>query len=477
MDAAHYDAIVIGGGPGGYTAAIRLSQLGKRTLTVEKESLGGVCLNWGCIPSKALISTAALVERMRHAGEMGVAVAEPVVDFARTQAWKDGIVAKLTGSVGTLIRGNGGDVVMGTARLVSPREIEVARNDGGTARYTADADVIATGARVATIPGFQPDGERILTAREAVSLTSVPASLLVVGGGVIGMELGMMYQRLGTRVTVVEATDALLPGVDADLVRVVERRFRSRGGVVMTGAKAASWEARGGLAAVTVDVGGETTVVEAERVLVSVGFAPNTRGLGLEAAGVALDERGHVRVDGQMRTSVPGVFAIGDVAGPPYLAHKGFKEGEIVADVIAGRHVFRDWVAMPAAIFTDPEIATVGLSEAEAKARGIDYRVGRFPFSALGRAMSLGETDGFVKVLADDDRILGVHVVGPEASEMLGEGALALEMMAAAEDVALTVHAHPTLSEGLHEAFKHALGEAVHIMNRPRRPAAAVSVG
>jgi dihydrolipoamide dehydrogenase len=471
MDATHYDAIVIGGGPGGYTAAIRLSQLGRRTLTVERESLGGVCLNWGCIPSKALISTASLVERMRHAGEMGIGGLEPTVDFARTQAWKDGIVSKLTGSVGTLIRGNGGDVVMGTARLVSPREIEVALRDGGTARYTADAVVVATGARVATIPGFAPDGERILTAREAVSLQSVPASLAVIGGGVIGMELGMMYQRLGSRVTVIEATDALLPGVDADLVRVVERRFRARGGAILTGAKAASWEARGGLAAVTVVQGTERSVVEAEKVLVSVGFAPNTAGLGLEAAGVALDERGHVRVDGQMRTNVPGVYAVGDVAGPPYLAHKGFKEGEIVAEVIAGHTVFRDWMAMPAAIFTDPEIATVGLSEAQAKAQGLEYRVGRFPFSALGRAMSLGETDGFIKVLADGERILGIHIVGPEASELIGEGGLALEMMSAAEDVALTVHAHPTLSEGLHEAFKHLLGEAVHIMNRPRRPA------
>ncbi|HEV2148561.1 MAG TPA: dihydrolipoyl dehydrogenase [Longimicrobiaceae bacterium] len=470
MEARVYDAVVIGGGPGGYTAAIRLAQLGKSVLCVERESLGGVCLNWGCIPSKALISAAGLVERIREAETMGIRVGAPEVDFARTQAWKDGIVARLTGSVATLIRGNGGEVAPGTARLVGPSTVEVRTADGAVERYEArDAVVVATGARLASIPGFEADGERIITAREAVSLGEVPRSLVVIGGGVIGMELGMMYQRLGTSVAVVEVTEGLLPGVDADLVRVVERRFRRRGGEVLTGARALGWEPRDGAAAVTVEHGGGTRVLEAERVLVSVGFQPNVRGLGLEEVGVRLDARGHVATDDRMRSSVPGIYAVGDVAGGPYLAHKAFREAEVAAEVIAGRNVRRDVYALPAAIFTDPEIAVVGMTEAEARREGRVVKVGRFPFAASGRAMSLGDTDGFVKVVADEERLLGVGIVGPEASELVAEAAFALEMVAAAEDVALTIHPHPTLSEGVMEAFKHALGEAVHVMNR--RPA------
>ncbi|HLL45126.1 MAG TPA: dihydrolipoyl dehydrogenase [Longimicrobiaceae bacterium] len=479
MEARVYDAIVIGGGPGGYTAAIRLAQLGKSVLCVEREDLGGVCLNWGCIPSKALISAAGLVERIREADVMGIQAGEPVVDFARTQEWKAGIVARLTGSVGTLIRGNGGEVAYGAARVAGPRLVEVRAADGTTGRCEArEAVVVATGARLASLPGFEPDGERVITAREAVSLTRVPRSLVVIGGGVIGMELGMMYQKLGTRVTVVEVTEGLLPGVDPDLTRVVERRFRRRGGEALTGARALGWEPRGDGAAVTVEHGGETRVLEGERVLVSVGFRPNAGGLGLEEAGVRLDPRGHVAVDERMRTSVPWIYAVGDVAGGPYLAHKAFREAEIAAEVIAGRTVKRDWYALPAAIFTDPEIATVGMTEAQARAEGREVRVGRFPFTASGRAMSLRETDGFVKVVADGERLLGVGIVGPEASELVGEAALALEMVAAAEDVALTIHPHPTLSEGVMEAFKHALGEAVHVMNRrPARREAPALVG
>jgi dihydrolipoyl dehydrogenase len=477
MNAKEFDAIVIGGGPGGYTAAIRLAQLGKRTLAVEKESWGGVCLNWGCIPSKALIHAAGLVEKIRRAEAMGIRVGEPSIDFAATQAWKDGIVERLTTNVATLIRGNGGETVRGTARLVDARTVDVAGEDGTVERYTArEAVVIATGARLSSLPGFEPDGERVITARQAVSLRDVPESLLVIGGGVIGLELGMMYQRLGTRLTVVELTDALLPGVDADLVRVVERRLTARGGEVLTRAKALGWTERGGKAAVTVEHGGETRVIEADRVLVAVGFRPSVEGLGLAEVGVRLDARGHVAVDDRMRTSVPGVYAVGDVTGAPYLAHKAFREAELAAEVIAGRNVRRDWYALPAAIFTDPEVAVVGMSEAEARARGGEVKVGKFPFSASGRAMSLGESDGFIKVIADEERVLGVGIAGPEASELIAEAAFGMEMVASAEDFALTIHTHPTLSEGVMEAFKHALGEAVHIMNRPaRKPALAAA--
>jgi dihydrolipoamide dehydrogenase len=477
MNASEYGAIVIGGGPGGYTAAIRLGQLGVRTLVVEKENVGGVCLNWGCIPSKALISAAGMMEKMRHADVMGIRVAKPTIDFVATQQWKAGIVQRLTGSVATLIRGNGGEIAAGTARLVGPDAVEIAAADGSTRRVTArKAVVIATGARVATLPGFEPDGERILTAREAVDLTAVPRSLAIIGGGVIGMELGMMYQRLGTRVTVVEVAGQLLPGTDPDLVRVVERRFKARGGEVLTDARAQGWQPRGDGVALTVRHADAEKMIEAEKVLVSVGFRPITDGLGLDALGVRLDEQGHVAVDRQYHTSVPGVYAVGDVTGGPYLAHKAFKEAEIAAEVIAGHRVSRDWYALPAAIFTDPEIAVVGMTEAEARAAGHQVRIGRFPFSASGRALALGENEGVVKVVADDERLLGVGIAGPEASELIGEAALALEMVAAAEDVALTIHPHPTLSEGVMEAFKHAVGEAIHIANRKPRAAPAQPV-
>jgi dihydrolipoamide dehydrogenase len=281
----------------------------------------------------------------------------------------------------------------------------------------------------------------------------------------------MMYQRVGAAVTVVEATEGLLPGIDRDLVRVVEKRFTRRGGRVLTGARAVEWEPAGEGARVRVFAGGAEEWLEADRVLVSVGFRPNTAGLGLQTVGVALDDRGHVVVDRSYRTSVPGVYAIGDVTGGPYLAHKAFREAEIAAEVIVGRRVARDWYALPAAIFTDPEIAVVGLSEEQARRDGHDLTVGRFPFSALGRALSIGDTDGFVKVITTADRLLGVGVVGPEASELIAASTFALEMVAAPEDLALTIHTHPTLSEAVHEAVKHALGEAIHIRNRPGRAA------
>ena len=468
MDAKEYDAIVVGGGPGGYTAAIRLAQLGRRTLCVEKESFGGVCQNWGCIPSKALITAAGTFDRIKSAGTMGISAGEPTIDFAATQRWKGGIVQKLTSNVATLIRSNGGETVYGSARITDPHTVEVTAADGGATRHVArGAIVIGTGAGLASIPGFQADGKTVLTARDAVDLPAIPRSLLVIGGGVIGLELGMMYQRLGTRLTVVEVTDALLPGVDADVVRVVERKLRKRGAEVLTQARAVGWEPRGAGAAVTVDVGGERRVIEAEKVLVAVGFRPNTAGLGLEDAGVRLDERGHIAADERMETSVPGIFAVGDVTGGPYLAHKAFREAEVAAEVIAGRYARADWLALPAAIFTDPEIATAGIGETEAKRRGIGITVGKFPFGASGRAMSLNDTEGFIKIVSDGERVIGAQIVGPEASELIGEAAFALEMMASPEDVALTIHTHPTLSEGLMEAFKHALGEAVHIMNRP----------
>ena len=467
--ATEFEVIVIGGGPGGYVAAIRLGQLGVKTLCVEKESMGGVCLNWGCIPSKALIAAANLADKVRNAGHMGITVSDLEVDVAKMQVWKEGIVKKLTGGVTSLVKGNGGTIALGTATITGPNSVDVTAADGSKESYTASkAIIVATGTQMITIPGFEPDGDTVITAREAVSLQSAPESMLIIGGGVIGLELGMVYQKLGTKITVVELMDQLLPGTDLDLVRVVQKHLKKAGADVHLKSKAVKLEKSGGKAQVTIDTEGKEQVIEAEKVLVAVGFKPNSAGIGLENAGVKLDERGHLAVDEQLRTNVPSVFAIGDVAGMPYLAHKASKEGEIAAEVIAGHKAARDYRGMPAAIFTDPEIATVGLSEAEAKEQGKKVKIGKFPFAASGRAMAVSETDGFVKVIIDeaDHQLLGVAIVGPEASDLISESALALEMCAFAEDVALTVHPHPTLGEGVMEAFKHALGEAVHIMNR-----------
>lgn len=464
-----YEAIVIGGGPGGYAAAIRLGQLDVKTLCVEREAMGGVCLNWGCIPSKALISAANLADKVRNAGSMGITVRDLKIDVPKMQEWKEGIVKKLTGGVSMLVKNNGSDIVMGDAKIIDANTVEVAGSDGKSERYTASKGIIvATGTEVIHIPGFEPDGETVITAREAVSLQSAPNSMLLVGGGVIGLELGMVYQKLGTKVTVVELLDKLLPGTDKDLVRVVEKHLKADGAEVFLKSKAVSYQKTAGGARVTLDIQGEKKVIEVEKVLVAVGFRPNSKGIGLENVGAKLDDHGHILVNERMQTSAPSVYAIGDVSGPPYLAHKANKEGEIAAEVIAGHKSARDWQGMPAAIFTHPEIATVGLTEEQAKEQGRKYIVGKFNFAASGRAMSIGETDGFIKVLIDeeDHQLLGVGIVGPDASELIAETTFAMEMSAFAEDVALTVATHPTLGEGVMEAFKHSIGEAIHIMNR-----------
>jgi len=469
MNEKSYDAIVIGGGPGGYVAAIRLGQLGLKTLVVEKEYMGGVCLNWGCIPSKALIYAAGLAEKVKHAEAMGIRAKGVEVDVEKMQSWKDGIVKKLTSGVSSLVKGSGGAIVMGNARLTGVHTVLVEKADGKSESFVARKGiVIATGASPIEIPGFKPDGEVVVTAREAVSLRKAPRVLVLIGGGIIGMELGMVYQKLGTKVVAVEMLPRLLSGIDEDLVQVVEKRFVAAGGEVLLGARAKSAAVKSGRAAVEVDVGGKTRVIECDKVLVAVGFRPNSQNLGLEEFGVKTDERGHIAVDDQLRTSAAGVFAIGDVTGAPYLAHRAMKQGEIAAEVIAGRKSNADWRAMPSAVFTDPEIATVGLSESEAKTRGLAVKIGKFPFSASGRAMAVHETAGFIKTIIDADKgqVLGVGIVGPEASELIAEATLAIEMCAYAEDVGLTIHTHPTLSEALNESFRHALKEAIHIVNK-----------
>ncbi len=466
---AKLDVIVLGGGPGGYVCAIRLAQLGLAVACVEEAEVGGVCLNWGCIPSKALISTAHLYEKARTAAVQGLTFGEATVDPARMQDWKDGIVKKLTGGVRQLLKANGATLISGRGRLTGPRTVVVTGGDGATTELVAErAVVIATGSSTIEVPGFEFDGTRVIGAREAVSLRAVPRRLLVIGGGVIGLELGGVYQALGAELTVVELMPTLLPGVDPECVQVVERRLRKRGAAVLTRAKALAQRLTETGIAVDLELPDGPRSVEVDVVLVAVGMRPRSRDLGLEALGVAIDARGFVTTDERCATSVPGIFAIGDVSGPPMLAHKASKEGEICAEVIAGQPAAKDWAAIPGVVFTDPEIATVGLTEEQARAQGGAVHVGKFPFAALGRALSLRETEGFVKVVADaaTGRILGVHVVGPGASDLIGEAALAIETVTTVEDLALTIHPHPTLGEAVMEASAAALGRAIHVVNR-----------
>jgi len=471
MATKNFDAVVIGAGPGGYVAAIRLAQLGKKAALVDREELGGVCLNWGCIPSKALIAAANLVDDIRRAGERGILVGEPRVDLDKLRGFKDEVVKKMTGGVGFLEKGNGVEVIKGTARFVSAGAIEV-DGDGEKTRVEAPAFIVATGGRPIEIPGFKFDGKQVWSAREAVDIPSVPKRLVVIGGGIIGMELGTVYAKLGSQVTFLEALPQVLTGVDPEAVRLVTRNLKARGTTIHVSARAQGYESRRGELAVKTEVEGKPLEIPCDQILVAVGFRPTVEGLGLEPLGVKLTPRGFIEVSSAYRTSVPSIYAIGDIAGPPLLAHKASKEGEIAAEAIAGKKSVRDWVALPSGIFTDPEIAVVGLSEEEARQAGHDPVVGKFGFGALGRAVAIAHPEGFAKVIGDrtSKLLLGATLCGPDACDLVAEAALALEMGAYLEDVALTIHAHPTLPEAFMEACKAALGEAIHALNRPERP-------
>jgi dihydrolipoamide dehydrogenase len=464
-----YDVVVIGGGPGGYPCSIRLGQLKQKVLCVEKEEVGGVCLNWGCVPSKAVIATSHTYEKVKSGPSYGLLVDNPRIDANKLQDWKDGIVKRLTTGVKGLFRGNGVELLYGEARVTGPRTVTVKTREGTTETIEATkAIVIATGSSTIEIPTFKFDGQRVIGAKEAVSLREIPRRLLVIGGGIIGMELGGAYQRLGSELTVVEMLPNVLTGVDADVAAVVEKTYVRHGAKIYKSARALGYEVqKDGSVAVRVEIDGKSETLVTDKVIVAVGMRPNGAGIGLEELGVKV-EKGFVPTDNLGRTNVPGIYAIGDCSSMPMLAHKATKEGEVVAEVIAGHKAAKDWVAITAAIFTDPEIATVGLGEEQAKAKGIEVRIGKFPFSALGRAMAVNETDGFIKVVADKKthEILGFHIVGPSATDLISEGALALEMHAFLEDVGLTIHPHPTLGEGMMEASQNALGHAIHILNR-----------
>ncbi len=464
-------AVVIGAGPGGYVAAIRLAQHGIDTICVDEKFLGGVCLNVGCIPSKALITASKRYEQaLKHNAEMGVNATGVSVDMGQMQRWKNTVVNKLTTGVGGLFKGNGVKNVTGRARITSPSQVHVSGPDGETV-IDAKAIIVATGSRPIQIPGFEVDQVNVLDSTGALDLDHIPKRLVVIGGGYIGLELGSAYGRLGSKVTVVELADQLLPGFPKDLVRPVQRRMSSHGSEFLLGHKALGWSADtdGSLRVTVQDASGSPATVVADKILLTVGRRPNSEGLGLEELGVTMD-RGFVPVDNQMRTNIPGIFAIGDLVGNPMLAHKASAEAGVVADVIAGKNTVFDARCIPAVVFTDPEVATVGLSEAQAKSEGFSVKTGKYPFAGLGRALTTGETDGFVRVIADGDstEILGVEIVGPEASDLIAEAGLGIEMGALVDDIGLTIHAHPTLAEAVMEAAEAALGHCVHMVNRRR---------
>ncbi len=465
METSDYQAVVIGAGPGGYPAGIRLAQLGIKTLVIEREYWGGVCLNVGCIPSKALITAGKKYKEVQNLDILGITVpGTPTLDMGKLQAWKGSVVSKLTGGVSTLLKANGADMLFGNAHIPRPGVVEVETADGKVV-VNAEHIVIATGSRPIEIPGFSYADDRVMDSTKALDLDHVPEDLVVIGGGYIGLELGTMLSKVGSNVTVVEMQDNVLPGFDMDCVRLIKRRLKKNGIKVLTNAKALGWDEGDDKAVVRIETKSGVQEIPADRILVTVGRFPNSepfKDLGLEMEGR------HIKIDRQQKTSLPGIYAIGDVATGVMLAHKATHEGEVVAEVIAGHKTFNDARTVPAVVFTDPEIATAGLQEHEAKAAGYELKVGKFPWAANGRALTTLQTDGFVKVVLDatDDRVLGVTIIGPHASDLISEATLAVEMDAEALDIGLAIHPHPTLGEAVMEASKAALGEAVHIMNR-----------
>lgn len=467
-----YDVCVIGAGPGGYVAAIRAAQFGLNVAVIDRDKLGGVCLNVGCIPSKAMIAASHFLHRMSHdAPTMGFDIPGPVkVDMKKLQSWKQSVCDKMSGGVGMLLKGNKVTVIAGEAQFKTPQTLEV-KGKEGTQTVEAKHFIIATGSRPIEIPGFSFDEKTVMSSTGALALDEIPKSLAVIGGGYIGLEIGSYLAKLGTEVTVLEAGDGLLKGVaDEEAVKVVQKRLEKSGVKINFKTMAKSYTKKGKNLEITAQQDGKPQTFEAEKILVTVGRKPNSDQMNLKGVGIAIDEKGFIKVDAKRRTNVPNIFAIGDICGQPMLAHKASHEGVMVAEIIGGVNRAYDVKTVPAVIFTDPEIASVGYTEDECKQKGhVDLKIGKFPFAANGRAVSLMETDGFVKIIADakTDVVLGVHIVGPEASNLISEAALAIEMGARLQDIALTIHPHPTLGETMMEAAEAALGHAIHIIQRP----------
>ena len=464
-----YDVIVIGTGPGGYECAIRAAQLGLKTGVVEKNAtFGGTCLNIGCIPSKALLHASELYEEAgENFGKMGIKVGKPAVDLAALLKYKQGNVDANVNGVAFLFKKNKIDAFHGTGRITAPGKIEVKADDGKTQIVETKNIIIATGSDVARLNGIAIDEKRVVSSTGALDLTQVPQKLVVVGAGIIGMELGSVWRRLGAQVTVVEFLDHILPGIDGEVARTFHRLQQKQGIEFKLSSKVAGVDTSGKTLKVKVEpvAGGATETLEADILLVAIGRVPYTDGLGLEAVGVKKDNRGRVVIDSHFRTNVAGLYAIGDAVAGPMLAHKAEEEGVAAAEIIAGQAGHVNYDVIPNVVYTKPEIASVGKTEEELKGAGVAYNVGKFPFTANARARANLATDGFVKILADakTDRVLGVHILGPDAETMIAEAAIAMEFGAAAEDIARTCHAHPTLSEAIKEAAMAVDKRAINI--------------
>ena len=467
-----FDVVVIGSGPGGYVAAIRSSQLGFKTAIVEREAVGGVCLNVGCIPSKAMITATHLLHKAQHDFKtMGLNIKGGIeVDMKTLVNWKQSVCDKMSGGVNQLLKGNTVTVLKGSAEFKSAKEITV-KTATGTDTIVSKYFIVATGSRPIEIGGFPFDEKDICSSTGALAFNEIPKRVAVIGGGYIGLEISSYLRKLGTEVTIIEAQTSLLAGVvDPECAQVVTRKAEKAGIKIIYSAKAKSQKKVGSGYDVTFELNGKDEIIKVDKILVTVGRRPNGDQSNLKAAGIAIDERGFVKVDAQRRTNIQNIFAIGDVCGQPMLAHKASYEGVMVAEILSGQNRAYDVKTVPAVVFTDPEIASAGMTEAEAKAKGFnDLLISKFPFAANGRAVSMSETDGFVKMIADKKThvLLGVHIVGPEASNLISEAVLAIEMGARLEDVALSIHPHPTLGETMMEAAEATLGHAIHIIQKP----------
>jgi len=464
--------VVIGAGPGGYAAAFLAADLGLDVTIVDPEAdPGGVCLYRGCIPSKALLHVAKLLDETRHAAEWGVDFGKPKIDLGRLRGWKQQVVDKLTGGLGQLTRQRKIRHLRGRAKFVTARSLAIESESGEGQALAFEHAIIASGSRPMALPGFPDDTARVLDSTTALELADVPGRLLVVGGGYIGLELGSVYAALGSKVTVVEMLPGLLPGVDKDLVRPLAKKLDARFESILLETKVAEVKAqKNGIKVWLESKSIDKPERRFDKVLVSVGRRPNSEELGLENTTVVVDGQGFIQVDDQLRTAEPSIFAIGDVVGQPMLAHKASHEGRTAVEAVAGHKVAFQPAAIPAVVFTDPEIAWCGLTEEDAKRQGRKVSVARFPWAASGRAMTLGRDDGLTKLVIDPatERILGVGIVGPGAGELIAEGVLAIEMAALATDLKLTIHPHPTLSETLMEAAEVFFGQSTHIY-RPKR--------
>ena len=468
----NFDIVVIGSGPGGYVAAIRSAQLGFKTAIIEREALGGVCLNVGCIPSKAMITATHLLHKAQHDFKtMGLVIKGSIdVDMKTLVKWKQSVCDKMSGGVNQLLKGNTVTVIKGQAEFKTAKEITV-KSATGTENITAQFFIVATGSRPIEIPGFAFDEKDICSSTGALNFDEIPKRVVTIGGGYIGLEISSYLRKLGSEVIVVEANTSLLAGVvDPDCAQVVHRKAEKAGIIFKLGAKAKGQKKTSTGYEVTVEINGKDEVIKADKILVTVGRRPNGDQSNLKGAGIAIDERGFVKVDAQRRTNVSHIFAIGDICGQPMLAHKASHEGVMVAEIISGINRVYDAKTVPAVVFTDPEISSAGMTEAECKAKGFtDLLISKFPFAANGRAVSMSETDGFVKMIADKKThvLLGIHIVGPEASNLISEAVLAIEMGARLEDVALSIHPHPTLGETMMESAEATLGHAIHIIQKP----------